>query len=166
MTLKMYGLDRYAHDLVAEFCKHGVLNETHAMRTTVAFGLERFFGEHLRLKAKNEKASVYWRKTWDTLVFIMDNAGIIVPTLEKGTQPNSETIRQVIDDLWKDEDPENKDNEVFSREHRKVTLAVLIQLCDNMVWWAQRYKKFEPQKPRNVSQAASGNLIEEEADHA
>jgi len=149
MTLKMYGLDRYAHDLVAEFCKEGVLNETHDMRTTAAFGLERFFGEHIRLQGKDEKAtkaSDYWRKTWETLVLIMDNAGIKVPTLAKGTESNSEAIRKVIDDLWKDDDPENKDAPVFSRDHRKVTLAVLIRLCDNMVWWAQRYKKFEPHK--------------------
>ena len=29
----------------------------------------------------------------------------------------------------------------FNEEQRKVTLAVLTQLCDYMVWWAQRYKK-------------------------
>jgi hypothetical protein len=151
----MYGLDRYAHNLVAEFCKQGVLNETHDMRKTAAFGLERFFGEHLRLQAKDEKASAYWRKTWDTLVLVMGNAGITVPTLEKGTQPNSETIRQIIDDLW------NEDK--FPKANRKVVLAVLIQLCDDMVWWAQRYKKFEPQKPCTPN---SGNTQEETVSHA
>jgi hypothetical protein len=155
MSLRMYGLDRYAHDLVAEFCKQGVLNETHDMRTTAPFGLERFFGEHLRLQPKNEKASAYWRKTWDTLVLIMDNAGITVPTLKKGTPCNSETIRQVIDDLW------NEDK--FPRANRKVVLAVLIQLCDDMVWWAQRYKKFEPQKPGTAN---SDSTSAEAANHA
>jgi hypothetical protein len=158
MTLKMYGLDRYAHDLVAEFCEQGVLNETHDMRKTAAFGLERFFGEHLRLQAKDEKASAYWCKTWDTLVTIMDEAGITVPTLKKGTASNSETIRQVIDDLWNEER--------LPRANRKVVLAVLIQLCDNMVWWAQRYKKFEPQKSRPVSQVDAGKTVGENANNA
>ncbi|MBF2049020.1 MAG: hypothetical protein IGS54_16935 [Elainella sp. C42_A2020_010] len=136
MSLKMYGLDRYAHELVAEFCPKGVLNETHDMRTTAALGLERFFGEHLRLGDKPE--GDYWRKTWDRFVKIMDDSGIKVPTLDETASTNSTTIRQVVNDLW--------DEEKFPTAHRKVALAVLIQLCDDMVWWAQRYKKFSPQK--------------------
>lgn len=148
MTLKMYGLDRSAHELVAKFCPKGVLNKTHDMRTTATFGLERFFGEYLRLK---DKESEYWKETWDEFVKIMNSAGITVPTLTTGTQA---TIRQVIDDLW------NEDK--FPKANRKIALAVLIQLCDNMVWWAQRYKKFEPPKSNNTN---SNNTQEEITSH-
>jgi hypothetical protein len=156
MSLKMYGLDRYAHDLVAEFCPKGVLNETHNMRTTAALGLERFFGEHLRLSEKEE--GKYWRKTWDVLVKIMAVAGISVPTLKGIENIDSKAIKTVIDDLW------NED--IFSKNDRKITLAVLIQLCDNMVWWAQRYKKFSPKKSDTSVQKEEENMVVEEANNA
>ena len=153
MTLKMYGLDRYAHELVAKFCPKGVLNQTHDMRTTATFGLERFFGEHLRLKDKPE--GNYWKETWDKFVKIMDDAGITVPTLKvEISKADSKMIQQVIDDLW------NEDQ--FPKANRKIALAVLIQLCDNMVWWAQRYKKFEPPKSNNAN---SNNTQEEVTSH-
>jgi hypothetical protein len=38
-------------------------------------------------------------------------------------------IREVADEIWN-----------LPIEHRKVTLAVLTQLCECMVWWTQRYK--------------------------
>jgi len=153
MTLTMYGIDRYAHDLVAKFCPKGVLNETHDMRTTAALGMERFFGEHLRLKGKKAESD-YWRETWDRFVKIMDDSGIVVPSLKEIDNPNSESIRQVIDDLW------NEDK--FPTAHRKIALAVLIQLCDSMVWWAQRYKKLEPKNNRAASQTDISNTFEEE----
>ena len=46
-----YSLDRYAHDLVFQRkeLENEVLNQVHKMRSTVAFGLERFWGEQHRL---------------------------------------------------------------------------------------------------------------------
>jgi hypothetical protein len=116
MTLQWYKLDQIAHELVYEFREKEALNQAHKMRTTVAFGLERFWGEPQRLKG--EKAE-FWRKTWEALHSIMGGAGINLPT--QSAEPK---------DLWN-----------FPVEQRKVALAVLTQLCDAIVWWTQRYKK-------------------------
>jgi hypothetical protein len=32
------------------------------------------------------------------------------------------------------------DQKTFPIEHQRITLAVLTQLCDSLVWWTQRYK--------------------------
>ena len=80
MTLKPYKLDKYAHDLVLKYRDKDVLNETHKMRMTVAYGLERFWAEQFRLeKDKNQDKAEYWRETWKTLANIMKQAKVIVP---------------------------------------------------------------------------------------
>ena len=121
MGWEPYKLDKVAHDLVVEARKNqqDVLGQVYKMRTTVAYGLERFWGEQLRLEGEE---AAYWKATWEKLVEIMDLAEIEVPNLEN---PSAQ-----ISELWK-----------FPQDDRKVTLAVLTQLCDCMVWWTQRYKK-------------------------
>lgn len=115
MGWEPYNLDWEAHNLVQEFCRTDAKSEAYKMRVTVAYGLERFWGEQLRLSGDDAR---FWRQTWDVLREIMGRAGIILPTI--GANP---------DDLWN-----------FPIEQRKVTLAVLMQLCDSIVWWMQRYK--------------------------
>lgn len=120
MGWEPYKLDKVAHDLVeARKNQRDVLGQVYKMRTTVAYGLERFWGEQLRLDGKE---AAYWKATWDEFVKIMGKADITIPNLED----QSEQISQ----LWK-----------FPIDDRKVALAVLTQLCDCMVWWTQRYKK-------------------------
>ena len=121
MTLELYKLDEVAHNLVAEHTQNrDVITQAYNMRTTVVYGLERFWGEHLRLEG--EKAD-YWKDTWDKLAEILGSAGIQLPT------DSDQDIRDTARELW-DLDP----------KHRKVALAVLTQLCECMVWWTQRYK--------------------------
>jgi hypothetical protein len=117
MAWEDLNLDKIAHDLVYGYRSEDkeVVNQVHKMRTTVAYGLERFWGEHLRLDGKK---SAYWRDTWNKLVEVMSNADIRVPNTPQ--------------ELW--------DSRVFPLAYRKVTLAILTQLCDCMVWWTQRYK--------------------------
>jgi len=123
MTWEPYNLDQIAHDLVFARKDNGDLfNQVYKMRTTIAYGLERFWGEQLRLKGDEAK---YWRATWDKLVEMMEIAGITIP--------NYDNPDQQIRELWLD----SKEK----RDDRKVALAVLIQLCDCMIWWTQRYKK-------------------------
>lgn len=120
MGWEPYKLDKEAHDLVcARKTKKDVLGQVYKMRTTVAYGLERFWGEQLRLEG--EEAD-YWKSTWDKLVEIMKLAEIEIP--------NKSDRSEQISELWK-----------FPIDDRKVALAVLTQLCDCMVWWTQRYKK-------------------------
>ena len=149
MALEFYKLDKYAHDLVLKYRDKDVLNETHKMRMTVAYGLERFWAEQFRLeKDKNQDRAEYWRETWKTLANIMKQAKVIVPN-DNVDSKNTEQIQEMAKKLWVTSD-QNLDSQEkqrsdkkpkFNEEQRKVTLAVLTQLCDYMVWWAQRYKK-------------------------
>ena len=137
MTLKPYKLDKYAHDLVLKYRDKNVLNETHKMRMTVAYGLERFWAEQFRLeKEKNQDKAKYWRETWKTLATIMKQAKVIVPNDDIDSK-NTNEIQEMAKKLWVQSDKKHE----FNEDQRKVTLAVLTQLCDYMVWWVQRYKK-------------------------
>jgi hypothetical protein len=98
------------------------------MRMTVAYGLERFWGEHLRLERNDHQKASYWRDTWQALVEIMRRAGVNLPN-DSVDSHNTQQIQQMADKLWN-----------FDPKQRKVALAVLTQLCECMVWWTQRYK--------------------------
>lgn len=128
MGWESYNLDREAHDLVLKYCdKKDALNQAYKMRVAVAYGLERFWGEQFRLVKDRDKAD-YWRDTWKVLVKIMSNAGVKIPD-DNVNSGDTTAIKQVANKLWD-----------FPVEQRKVTIAVLTQLCDSMVWWTQRYK--------------------------
>lgn len=122
MGWEPYNLDQAAHDLVFERKDKDVFGQVYKMRTTVAYGLERFWGERLRLSGEEAK---YWEATWEKLVDIMGKADVEIP--------NHPDRDQQIIELWLDSKSK--------RDDRKVTLAVLTQLCDCMIWWTQRYKK-------------------------
>jgi hypothetical protein len=122
MAWEPYNLDKIAHNLVSTRRNNpDLFNQVFKMRATVAYGLERFWGEKLRL---GDEESQYWEDTWVELKEIMGKAGIDVP--------NNPDTSQQINQLWLDSENE--------RDNRKVTLAVLTQLCDCMIWWTQRYK--------------------------
>ena len=93
-----------------------------------AYGLERFWGEHLRLQRKEPTKSEYWKDTWDELVQAMNEAGINIPN-DPVNANNVQSIRSMSEKLWQ-----------LDVEKQRVTLAVLTQLCDCIVWWTQRYK--------------------------
>ncbi|WYM02752.1 MAG: hypothetical protein HEQ19_28020 [Gloeotrichia echinulata CP02] len=142
MAWHSYELDREAQNIVLKYRDKEVLNESHKMRVTAAYGLERFWGEHLRLMEKKKDSEdyikgEYWLATWNILVKIMKTSGIIVPNEqinrdEKG-KFKTEDIQKMTQQLW--------DKEKFPVEYQRVTLAVLTQFCDCLVWWTQRYKK-------------------------
>jgi hypothetical protein len=123
MGWEPYKLDQAAYDLVFERKnQQDVLRQVYKMRTTIAYGLERFWGEQLRLDGLE---AAYWKAVWTKLIDIMAEADIT-------TLPKHDDRSQQITELWN-----------FSKEDRKVAIAVLTQLCDCMVWWTQRYKKIE-----------------------
>ncbi len=142
MSLKLYEIDRRAHDLIRDFRdKNDVLGESHKMRMTTAYGLERFWGEHLRLKQNNrdlEKAE-FWEETWKVFSDIMKDAGITIPkdSVNPKDKNATDAIKAITSELWN-----------FDQEQRKIALSVLVELCDSLVWWTQRYKK-----PRNKKEA-------------
>ncbi len=127
MTWKSYELDRAAQKLVLDARERDPksLNQSHNMRMAVAYDL--------RLKGREETKSVFWKETWDALQTIMQNAGVTIPNDPlhpdtKGKIPTGE-ILGMSQKLW-----------ALPVEDQRVTIAVLTQLCDCLVWWTQRYK--------------------------
>ncbi|MBD2436220.1 hypothetical protein [Nostoc sp. FACHB-110] len=130
MAWKSYELDRIARQLVIDAKKRDEksLNQSYKMRMSVAYGLERFWGEHLRLKAKEPEKAEYWKATWNALAAIMKKAGVEIPN-DAVNLNNVEQIQTMSDKLWQ-----------LHINDQRVALAVLTQLCDCIVWWTQRYK--------------------------
>lgn len=130
MGWKSYELDRIAQKLVLDARERDPksLNQSYKMRMAVAYGLERFWGEHLRLKGKEGTKSQYWKETWDALQNVMGQAGVTIPN--DAVNPNKvQEIQAMSAKLWQ-----------LSIDDQRVAIAVLTQLCDCIVWWTQRYK--------------------------
>ncbi|NCO74663.1 MAG: hypothetical protein GW795_13355 [Cyanobacteria bacterium] len=130
MAWESYNLDQAAHDLVLKYKGTDALNQGYKMRMTVAYGLERFWGEQLRLQgSRGEQTKAdYWRDTWIALVGIMKKAGVNLPN-DQVSPNDTKQIQAMADKLWN-----------FDQQQRKVAIAVLTQLTESMVWWTQRYK--------------------------
>jgi hypothetical protein len=129
MSWQMYEIDRTAHDLVLQFRDRDVLPESHKMRAATAYGLERFWGEHLRLSKGEQDKSEFWKATWDEFCRMMKQAGIKIPN-EKVSLSDTSSIQAMSKELW-----------AFDVDQRKVALTILTELCDSLVWWTQRYRK-------------------------
>lgn len=153
-----YALDRHAQKLVLkakerdEKSGENTLPQAFKMRQTVAYGLERFWGEQIRLKDKEPEKAKYWRCTWKALATIVEPAGIYLPT-EKVKAKDAAAIESVAKQLWGEEpvlvngepivvkkEDGKEEKYKLTYEDRQVTLAVLTQLCDCLVWWTQRYR--------------------------
>jgi len=137
MGWKYYGLDRAAQKLVLDAKNRDLeakerdrdsLNQAFKMREAVAYGLERFWGEHLRLQGKEAAKSKYWKATWDELVRLMDEAGVKIPN-DQVRANDTKSVQEMAQKLWE-----------VDVEDQQVAIAVLTQLCDCLVWWTQRYK--------------------------
>ncbi|MFB2875684.1 hypothetical protein [Floridanema aerugineum] len=130
MGWNTYGLDREAQKLVlaAKTRNKDSLNQGYKMRMAVAYGLERFWGEHLRLQKKEPDKSAYWKATWDTLVKVMKTAGVDLPN-DSVTPDNTQAIQKMSEKLWN-----------LTLNDQRIAMAILTELCDCLVWWTQRYK--------------------------
>lgn len=145
MSWQTYDLDRKAQRLViaAKERDQGVdkskraMKEAHKMRTTVAYGLERFWGEHLRLKHREPNKSIYWLETWQALTEIMKTTGVKLPS-GNVSERDSVAIQEVAEQLW---GVRKIEDEKLSQDDQRLALAVLTQLCDCMVWWTQRFRE-------------------------
>jgi hypothetical protein len=128
MGWKSYDIDRIAQKLVIDAKNRDEplakskksLPQAHKMRIALAYGLERFWGEHLRLRDKERNKSQFWQETWTAFVVIMRKTGVEIP---------NDTPDQMPEKLW-----------ALDLDTQRVALAVLTQLCDAIVWWTQRYK--------------------------
>lgn len=134
---ELHSLDEVAQKLVLDARERDrdSLNQSFKMREAVAYGLERFWGEHLRLKAKSKRnndefdcKAKYWQATWNALVGIMHQTGVTIPN-DPVNVDDFNSVKTMAGKLW-----------TLSLEDQRITLAVLTQLCDAIVWWTQRYK--------------------------
>ena len=127
--MQLYKLDQFAQQIVLDALEREPksLNQGYKIRMTVAYGLERFWGESLRLQREPANAA-YWRQTWDALVEILGTAGLPIPN-EKPQANDVAQIQSMAESLWS-----------IPLEDQRVAIAVLTQLCDSIVWWTQRYK--------------------------
>lgn len=130
MAWESYGLDQLAQQLVldAKAREPQSLNQAYKMRMATAYGLERFWGEHLRLQRRELNASLFWQETWAALVTVMARAGVNLPN-QRVNPDDVASIRAISEALWQ-----------LPLSDQRVALAVLTQLCDSLVWWTQRYK--------------------------
>ncbi|AIE73554.1 MULTISPECIES: hypothetical protein [unclassified Synechocystis] len=130
MAWKTYDLDQQAQNLVLTAKKRNSdsLNQAYKMRMAIAYGLERFWGEQLRLAKQDPDKAAFWKDTWAALVKIVDKAGITLPN-DAVKADNTQAVQAMSEKLWK-----------IPLEDQRVILAVLAQLCDAIVWWTQRYK--------------------------
>jgi len=130
MAWKTYQLDQKAQKLVlkAKGRKPDSLNQAYKMRMAVAYGLERFWGEQLRLERQDADKAAFWKDTWTELAALVKEAGITLPN-DSVKADNVKAIEAMSQKLWN-----------LPLEEQRVILAVLTQLCDCMVWWTQRYK--------------------------
>ena len=137
---KPYDLDFYAQELVIQNRnKKDVLNESHKMRMTVAYGLERFWGEQFRLEQQNRDKASYWKAVWKKVAEILNDAGVQLPkkdihsnhqNRQQKEREEAENIRNMAEAIWR-----------MDADDRTIALMVLTQFCDSLVWWTQRYKK-------------------------
>ena len=130
MSLHYYSLDKIAQQLVlnAKERNSDSLNQSFKMRMAIPYGLERFWGEHLRLQKKEPAKSDYWKSTWDEFVKIMSKANVTIPN-EKVKIDDIKSIKNMTQKLWE-----------LDINEQRVAIAVLTQLCDSLVWWTQRYR--------------------------
>ncbi|MCL2934199.1 MAG: hypothetical protein MGG11_18730 [Trichodesmium sp. MAG_R03] len=130
MSLHYYSLDQIAQKLVldAKDRNSDSLNQSFKMRMAIPYGLERFWGEHLRLQKKEQAKSDYWKSTWDEFVDIMAKANVTIPN-EKVKVDDIKSVKNMSQKLWE-----------LDIDEQRVAIAVLTQLCDSLVWWTQRYK--------------------------
>ena len=127
-----YSLDRKAQNLVLDRRDlRDVLNESHKMRMSVSYGLERFWGEHIRLQRESQAKATYWKAVWDDLADILAEVDSEFQ-LPKDTVGADDTakIKAISETLWK-----------LDISQQRIALTVLTQFCDALVWWTQRYKK-------------------------
>lgn len=110
------------------------LGQVFKMRMTTAYGLERFWGEYLRLKAGNEQERLradIIHDAWKLMKNeILNDTGIILPYNPVLNLNDHVAVRDSLSRIW----------ELSNSKPRQaqVVLAVLTTFCDAIVWWKNR----------------------------
>jgi hypothetical protein len=131
MAWHAYDLDHLAQEIVLKARNRDPdsLNQAHKMRASCAYGLERFWGEHLRLNEKEPAKASFVADVWRGLEGILKRGGVDLPGDLLTNRDPEAAIQAVAEQIWR-----------LEREQQQVALAVLTALCDAVVWWTQRLK--------------------------
>jgi hypothetical protein len=131
MAWHPYHLDHLAQEIVLRARQRdpSSLNQAYKMRASCAYGLERFWGEHLRLADKEPLKAAFVADVWRGLVGILHRARLELPADVLSCKDDEIAIQSIAERLWK-----------LSSEEHQTALAVLTALCDSVVWWTQRLK--------------------------
>lgn len=127
-----YHLDKAAQRVVLEARKrdNDSLSQAYKMRATCAYGLERFWGDYLRLAENEHNKAEFIKNVWSEFVDIMSESKIVIPKKMASREEAESEIQTVSELLW-----------TLDRKDQQAALAVLTNFCDAVVWWTQRLKK-------------------------
>lgn len=140
MSWQPYRIDDCARQVVLKALQRDPqgesLSQVFKMRVTCAYGLERFWGEYLRLKqkpAEQLKAEIIL----DTWKFMKDDilagTGIVLP-FDPGLDPrdrrNQEAVRRSLEQFW--------NLRTTQPYQAQVALSVLTTFCEAIIWWKNR----------------------------
>lgn len=150
MTWTPYLLDNIAQQIVLKAIDQDFANNTkclgqaHRLRGACAYGLERFWGEQIRLLNEtnlNDKAKgQFTREVWNALALIMKGAGVELPSGDISQPPKRLTSQDRS--LYTDQVREACSKiRSLDKNDAQASLAVLTSLCDAIVWWKQRLAK-------------------------
>jgi hypothetical protein len=148
MGWQPFDLDHRALQLVLDARERDrdSLNQAYKMRTACAYGMERFWGEHLRLSRNNNERmkAKFVKETWSEFIKIMEvsRPDLTIPeavlTAELPDNAVSKAVKAEADKFW-----------LISTSDQQECLTVLVALCDAIVWWTQRLKiKSGAQQPQ------------------
>lgn len=133
MAWHPFDLDHRAHKIVlnARQRDNDSLNQAYKMRATCAYGLERFWGEHLRLRENESAKADFVKDTWKAFREIMRDCrpDLVIPEEVLSKQCTENYIRTEANKFW-----------LISTNDQQECLTLLVALCDSIVWWTQRLK--------------------------
>lgn len=138
MNWTPYGIDDCAQRIVLQAIRRdpslNSLNQVFKMRTTCSYGLERFWGEFLRLNNGNGSERLRSEIILDTWVELKDNilkdTGISLPYDPKISISDKEGLIRSLRSVW--------EIRTQNPKQAQVVLSVLLSLCDAIVWWKNR----------------------------
>lgn len=131
MAWHPYDLDHLAQEIVLK-ARHrdpDSLNQAYKMRANCAYGLERFWGEHIRLASQEPSKAAFVKDVWQALVGILAKADVLLPAQLFDNRSGEAEIQAVAEEIWR-----------LEPHDQQASLAVLASLCDSVVWWTQRLK--------------------------
>jgi hypothetical protein len=138
MSWQPYGVDDCAQQVILDAIKRDPtlksLNQVFKMRTTCAYGLERFWGEFLRLNNGTEAEvmrSLIIHDTWKILRNqLLDGTDIKLPYEPKLNLANQDDVRKSLEKLW--------EIRAQNPKQAQVVLAILTSFCEAIIWWKNR----------------------------